>query len=496
MGPRGKPYLTLGPHAYQSPAPASRLVHLDRRSRTTRAEDAIGQVVGFLVAGVIFLAGVGAILFVSNGQGRGDPAAPESAAKQVEASSLADLLLTSPGIGWASGADQVDRLGLQAMNGSGLDSDSIDKLRGAVYDANPSNGRVDYEEARDSLGIPDDTYFHLRMYPVGLDTVYQDTLVDTRVAYIGDWLSLLAVTVAAGTPDDMVAQANAQFNFTIGPNTANERQALIDLGVAYDNRVHIGATSPTVLMEAGLIDPSLYSVLGSVPLTGDVFPDVKLYLNAVLPDRLTTANYDVLFIGSGVEHASLTSDVTKSAIRDFVMDGGTLMVMGSSSQSTQWLEPLFSVGTKTVNGGPFAPDVSHPLLHEPNHLDWQSYDDYNLGWDIKTTGSNAHYADFTHVVMTSGKDTLTVSTDGAFGEGRIFLTEFRPRDIASSLGVTEAVKFMGNMFLYSEHDNLYLEYGPRVENGTEVSAVVRQSHVWDPKLGLVPVRLEVHLWKE
>jgi hypothetical protein len=457
-------------------------------------ENAFSQVLGFLVAGVVFLGAVGAILMVSTEEGEGDQRDPESAAQSVQAASLADLLVSSPGVGWAGGADSLLRLGLEAGNGSGLDLASIESLRGAVYEADPDNDRVDYEEALAGLDIPAGTDFHLRMYPVGLDAVYQDVLTGTRVAYLGDWTALAPVIVPLGTTSAMVAAANLQLNVTMAVGTSEEREAIRLLGVDYDDEVHMDATNPTILVEAGLIDPTLFSLAGASALAGDVFPDNKQYLDNVLSTRLP--EYDVLFVGSGVDHSALTSSVTKNAIRDFVHAGGTLMVMGSSAQSTQWLQPLFDVGIKTVNGGPFAPDVSHPLLHEPHALDWDAYDNHGLGWDLKTTGAGAHYDDFTHVIVASGKDVLAVSNDGAFGEGRIFLTEFRPREISSDMGLVEAQNFLGNMFLYSERDHLYLEYGPQVPDGTEVTAAIRQSHAWDSQLGQVPVRLEIHLWQE
>ena len=464
-----------------------------RRGGALEDEGAFSQVLGFLVAGVVFLGAVGAILVVSTEEGEGDQSNPESAAQSVQATSLADLLVSSPGIGWAGGADALQRLGLEAGNGSGLDLGNVDALRGAVYEADPDNDRVDYEEALAGLDIPAGTDFHLRMYPVGLDSVYQDVLTGTRVAYLGDWTALAPAIVPLGTTQAMVTAANVQFNLTMAAGTGEEREAIRILGVDYDDKVHMSATTPAVLVESGLIDPSLFSLIGATAAEGDVFPDNKQYLDAVLATRLP--QYDVLFVGSGVDHSALTSAVTKDAIRDFVHAGGTLMVMGSSAQSTQWLQPLFDVGIKTVNGGPFAPDVSHPLLHEPHALDWDAYDHHGLGWDLKTTGAGAHYDDFTHVIVASGKDVLAVSNDGAFGEGRIFLTEFRPREISSDMGLGEAQNFLGNMFLYSERDHLYLEYGPQVADGVEVTAAIRQSHVWDSELGQVPVRIELHLWQ-
>jgi hypothetical protein len=168
--------------------------------------------------------------------------------------------------------------------------------------------------------------------------------------------------------------------------------------------------------------------------------------------------------------------------------------MGSNAQAYQWLQPLFFTGVATVNGAATAPDVSHPLLKEPNELAWTSYDSHGRGWDIKDTGSGAHYDDFSHVIVQDGEDILAISKDGAFGQGTILLTTFLPREIAATLGLEEAMGFLENIILYADHTNLYLEYGPAAPFGTPVSIAVRQSWLWDETLGQVPVRIEVQTW--
>lgn len=451
----------------------------------------MGQVVAFLVGGAIFVMAIGGILLVSRSTGD-DQDSADAAANSLQATSLLDVLVGSPGIGWGN-PDTLGRLGIQATNGTGLNPDALDALRGAQYDANPSNGVVDYEEALANLGVPDGTDFHLRMYPVGLDSSYQTSLAGTRVGYIGDWVSLPAASVSLGASAAMLAEAQADLNVTVGPVTQSERAALMDLGVVFTNTIHLTAGTPAVNVALPLLpDPPLLTYLGLSIAEGDVYPDDKNYLDAVLSGRLD--EYDVLVVGSSIDQNSLTSAVTKNAIRDFVLGGGTLVVFGSSSQNFQWLQPLFAVGQSNVNGGAFAPDVSHPILHEPNHLNWDAYDNHGLGWDIKDTGSGAHYDDFTHVVVEGGEDVLAISNQGAFGTGRIFLTTYRAGEIAGDQGMAEAMGFVANILLYTEKEHLYLEYGPTVPEGAEVTVALRQSLLFDENLGAVPVRLELHLW--
>jgi hypothetical protein len=256
-------------------------------------------------------------------------------------------------------------------------------------------------------------------------------------------------------------------------------------------------------------DLPLLTVLGLPLWEGDVLPDDKQYLSSTIPQRLehcTAADgaydeaarhpcYDIVVVGSGVDHNSMTANAVKDAIRDWVLnDGGMLVVLGSDSQNYQWLQPLFHVGISTVNGSPTAPDVSHPLLKVPNELAWPEYNTHGLGWDIKSQGSGAHYDDFSHVVVQGGEDALAVSKDGAFGGGRILLSSFRPAEIAQQLGQAETNNFFENVVLYADRSNLYLEYGPTAPANTPVSVAVRESWMADEMLGRVPVRIEVHLW--
>ncbi|MFA5944912.1 MAG: hypothetical protein WC876_10655, partial [Candidatus Thermoplasmatota archaeon] len=291
---------------------------------------ASAQTISLVVAAAIFMSAVSAVLLLSRSAGD-DRAAADEATQDIEATSLADLLVGSAGVGWASGPDDLERLGLGASNGSGLQDSSILALKGAM-EQSMTNGKVDYADAQASLGIdPAGTQeFHIRMYPVGMSTVYDSSLSGIRVAYIADFTSLANVVVPLGTPQSLyAAQANAQLNLTMGPSTVFERQAIRDLGLAFTDRIYITSASPSVVVDmlAPLPDVLLLTALGVPSLAGDVYPDIKSYLDANLPSRL--AQYDIIIVGSGVEHSSLTANAVKDGIRDWVLAGGMLVMMGS-----------------------------------------------------------------------------------------------------------------------------------------------------------------------
>ncbi len=170
---------------------------MKQRSGLSGDDQAVGQVVSLIVAGAIFLAAVATVLVVSQGAARDDSSASD-AAKRIQAAGLADILVGSAGIGWDDDPDAIERLGLLAGNGSGLDAQSLEALRGAVV-ASTDNGKVDYEEAQRSLGMdPAGTAgFHIRIYPVGLDDLAVSE--DLRIGYIADWTSLASVKAWTST---------------------------------------------------------------------------------------------------------------------------------------------------------------------------------------------------------------------------------------------------------------------------------------------------------
>jgi hypothetical protein len=369
----------------------------------------------------------------------------------------------------------------------------MDALKGGTA-SSASNGKVDYPEALASLGLDPsgDSGFHIRIYPVS--TLQGAT---PKTAYIADWTSLVTVKVASSTPQSqMPSEANVQLNLSMAANTIKERQALRDVGARFNNRVYVTTTTPTILVDYPnpLPDLPMLTVLNVPLLEGDVYPDSKTYLDSVLAGRLTRDRYDVLVIGSGVDHSTLNGGAVKTAVKNWVLAGGSLVVLGSDEKSTAWLSPLLNAGVATVNGAPVAPDVSHPLLKEPNVLAWTAYDTKGQAWDIQASGGVAAYQDFSHVVLQGGDDALAVSKQAAFGQGQVILTTYRARDIAVAQGQTEADHFTENMLSYSDRSRLYLDYGGTVPVDQPVSLAVRESWVWDPVYGQVPERIEVLAW--
>ncbi|MES2154234.1 MAG: hypothetical protein V4510_03785 [bacterium] len=182
-------------------------------------------VLAFSIAGLIFMASMAAILTVSR-TSTTTPAVSDpqtSAALTGKARGLVNILLDSPGYGaggtdWApandygagsSSADSVTRLGLMdAANPGVLSFAKMQNLRRAPYEANPSDGFVNYPEARTDLGLANENLnFHIRAYPT-LPTVAQLLKTGTRdhnlrITYLGDIdVSQHVEHQASGSPTD------------------------------------------------------------------------------------------------------------------------------------------------------------------------------------------------------------------------------------------------------------------------------------------------------
>lgn len=170
--------------------------------RRRPSDEAVGSsVVAFLVAGVLFIASVVAVLVTTRDstsqEAVGDPLT--GARLNVQAASLADLLLDSPGYlssgaefgqnlavaydGRIANADQVTRLGLldpDALEPFMMDFGKFQNLRQAPFspaaaadcdrdgtvEAGEGDCYVNYEEARTQFGLDEQGLdFHIRSYP-------------------------------------------------------------------------------------------------------------------------------------------------------------------------------------------------------------------------------------------------------------------------------------------------------------------------------------------
>ena len=446
----------------------------------------------FQIAAVVFIAGMGAVMVATRDAGV-DEAPVDRQGQGSNAEALLSALIDRPGA-WAS-ADEPLRLGLGASNGTGLNASRLSWLLDA-QDAAAANGILDVEEAVAALaaeGRHGD--WHLRIRPlVGTLELESVALEGVRIAYIGAWEDIASVSLGLGTPEEMVDAARVEIDLSMASATAADRAALASLGLDFDDSVLLTSDLADLLVDLPfpLPDLPLLDHLGLTLWPGDVYPDDKDYLGAVLPGRLD--QYDLLVIGSDVDGTSLTPSGVKDAIADWVDDGGGLVVLGSDDQQPQWLQPLFHVAYKSAGGSPAPSDPDHSLLTSPNALDWSAYPTTGQAWELPTNGANAAYDDFEHVLSVQLSDAWAVSHPGFAGEGRVMVSSYRIADIDSATG--EGAKFLDNSVRYIAADlpaYLFLDYGPDIPDDRPVAAASATTHVWTP-FGLIPVVVDLLLW--
>lgn len=229
---------------------------------------------------------------------------------------------------------------------------------------------------------------------------------------------------------------------------------------------------------------------------GDVYVDEQ----SVLSDHLTEhlSDYDVLVVGTNVGHNAMTSGNVKWPVHDWVNEeGGHLVVLGNDAPNTQWLEPLYGSGSTTASGGVSTPDPTHPVLHNPEELDYEAYDDHDTAWKLRS-GADDYY---THVLQkeSSGshtEDTLAVSEPGAFGDGSVVLASYNLSDLTDPQKDEESKKFLRNMVLESYH-MVFVDYGPEIPENVVVASKKRLAMVPHPTLPAeeVEVKVLLYVWK-
>lgn len=187
--------------------------------RFLRNEVGASPLLGIMVALIVFTASFGYVVFVAVEDGNQARANPQ-AGLDGAAASLAGLII-QPGVGWypatacsgdppelnedAMHPDEVadGRFGLGRENcedptsslgdANQVDYDKIRNLYNAFIKADGTNDRVDYEEARRSLGLTDAAQdFHLRSWPVlaSVRQILRDGIKDPylKPLYIGDYV--------------------------------------------------------------------------------------------------------------------------------------------------------------------------------------------------------------------------------------------------------------------------------------------------------------------
>ncbi|MBI4393524.1 MAG: hypothetical protein HY556_06985 [Euryarchaeota archaeon] len=302
------------------------------------------------------------------------------------------------------------------------------------------------------------------------------------------------------TPDGV----EDRYNMTIRYNSVNssERMEVTDLTVgefrpAGDDSVYEetgGSVYERVIVYELVETFKNYSYVDR----GDAYPDIKDVMNNDLANNLST--YDVLVVGSNVDQNAMTSAAAKYSVRDWVLGGGTLVVLGSDAQAVQWLQPLFHSSIATASGGIGVPDPTNPILHVPEELNYLNYVDNQTAWRLKAADR------FTHVVAkeqsvggSDAFDSLTISQPGAFGNGTIILTSWRPHILMTPQEFLEAKKLLYNFLAqaYGAGGSIFIDYGPVIPSDATVSASTRLVTITPIRLPrtLVEVRLVLYLFQ-
>jgi len=225
---------------------------------------------------------------------------------------------------------------------------------------------------------------------------------------------------------------------------------------------------------------------------GLVFDDIRLVDGGgrtLFAAGFEAPRYATLVVGSAVDQNALTSAHVKHAVRDYVLAGGRLIVLGTDTQNYQWLEPIFDAGIATASGGLFTPDLAHPLLSTPNPLAYANYPTNGYVWVINNGADK-----FVQVVGSGDDHVLAVSKPQAFGAGSLILTTWLPSQMAGE----EPFRFLANSITYGYYARLYLDFGPPVPKGVAVASATRTLLVDKTAVGdgkLVEVALVLHLWE-
>lgn len=383
--------------------------------------------------------------------------------------------------------------------------DDLNRWPRAVYNAYTGSGvrSTTFGGAQVDLRVADGLLYN-RVYadPLPDGQNLQDALLLPGTYTVELWLPDLATGSIASTDRMEVLDP-----FGLGTDLC---------GVALNNF----APSNAAVEETGWIDELHASFDRAVPISsygsaqipydaaGDVLPDVKCTLNSYLPGLLTDnqgaatlAQYTTLVVGSDLDHGALSSEAVKGAIRAWVQAGGTVVVLGSPSQSGLWLTPLFQSSVITASGGLRTPDPQHPILSTPNGLDYTAYQ-YSSEWNLRKPDKDK----FTQIVLGGGQGTvLATSNPGSFGDGRIILTSWRPYDLTANqatacpaaldeASVCQSLLLLHNLAAQSYGD-LFLDYGARLPPGVPVGVQSRLVNVYHPDLQqTITLELQVYVF--
>ncbi len=293
-------------------------------------------------------------------------------------------------------------------------------------------------------------------------------------AMVGEYtVKIMRTTSTQVVPDIFHVTATDMFSTSSSPSAeaTAEILALQSLFANFDGILYDASTAPD----------------------GDVFSDADHSTRDMVS---VLGNFDVLIVGSGVKQSALTTAEVKYGVADWVNAGGHLIVLGSGNQNYQWMQPLHGSGVVTASGGVTTPDSTHPILHVPEPLAWQRYDDQGLAWQLKEEELYTHVISKPDGANGRAQDTLAVSKPGVFNNGSVILTTYKPSALTNPKDDAEAAKFLHNLVTHS-YQMLFLDYGPSIPKDAAVGSSSRLAMIEHPSIpnGLVEVQIVMYVFR-
>lgn len=476
--------------------------------------DAVGQTLSFLMAGTLFVSSMAAVL-VATTDLRRDSQGADQAIQDHQAASLRDSFVSSSGKGWDGSPDDLGKLGLASASG-GLDIKKMKALAGHGYNGSLHDGVIDYQEAKTLLGLDAQQQFRLKVEP---GTAAINSLGGLRTMYIANFDT-------PPTHEDLICTAAGAdceesnlFSSQASPATITENSELLQLGLDYDGKINLEYSQmPVGCTSGGIQGVPVSNCVES--FEGDVYMDWDELLLEMVPKNIH--EYNVVLIGTDVDHLSLEQPEVAESIRDWVLAGGHLVVMGSEYHSTGWMDALWGGIQDTEYHPSTGNDLDHATLRVPNRLDPTIY----LGRSLPFTPET--YASYQHVLFAlpdRHESKLAISDADALGAGGmawtgyqtrpvVYLDEYIPVPCKTSLhtgtctpsprlhdGVTElpsdeingdSFKILENLIFNLHYQDYFVDFGPEPPSDLEVGRSRSVSHV--EGASFVSVTVDVQVW--
>lgn len=397
---------------------------------------AVSQIVDFLIGMTVFIVVLMLfLLFTPTFQGGTDAQDRASVAR-----GLVDSLITRPGLAtgyhgvdWEHNPDDVGLLGLRRRDSTLLSYPKIAALARGGPEAEP-NHAVDYPEARQALGLTHletryDVELHIQPRPFRNASV-----LDTGLA----------------------SQARLAY---LGDHP-QEIRALENTSLVFD-------------AQDDVYDPS-----------DDASRDELL---------LDLPVYDVMVVGSTVDHSELDRPDVRDRFASWVRAGGGLAVLGNDAPSAAWLgslAPTLTVAGKSGTVAVVGPD--EPLINVPHDLEADAYDPVFTGGDpVVWSATETRF----HAAVALEEDPGNFTAGAAFpGAGTLVPTSYRPRLIRDELGRDESRRFQANLVHLAATGAANLVYGEPPIQEARAATITRDVVVQHPVLGAVRAQLSLTVW--